>query len=146
MTLLLGEADAAGRQREQAVRAVTQKRNLQKLVQKLVDDTRARVTALEIKVEAARQCGQEDEARRMLREKQKYEQTLIATLNSFEQASRTTEAVKAAIRREEERIRQETWKNGQLPNGVEPGQVTGFLLAVFLLVAITFCLLIWLKA
>ncbi len=91
----------------------------------------------------------------MLREKQEYEQTLMATLNSLEQASRTTQEVKAAIRREEERIRQETrnvlslkaeWKNSLLPNGVEPSQVTGFFIAVFLLVAITFCLLIWLKA
>lgn len=142
--------DMEGRRlRERAVLAITQKHNLQKLM----TNTRARVSALEAQAELARQCGQE-EARRLLNEKQKCEQALAATLNSFEQALQTSEDFKAALRREEERIRRFStesfllrtqWKNSQrLLKGAGPKQVVGFLVALFLLLVAMLCRLIWL--
>jgi phage shock protein A len=67
--------------------------------------------------------GDRDLALQLLKEKQGYEQTLQMTRVQLEQAIETSEAVKKAIKSEEERIRQKTaealalkaqWKNAQI--------------------------------
>jgi phage shock protein A len=107
------------RNRERAVQAITQKNNLQQMV----DDTQKRVDNLQAKAELALKRGDRDLALQLLKEKQHYETTLTATTASLAQAVETSEAVKNAIRREEERIRQKTaealalkaqWKNSQI--------------------------------
>ena len=107
------------RNRERAVQAITQKNNLQQMV----DDTQKRVDNLQAKAELALKRGDRDLALQLLKERQQYETTLDATQASLAQAIETSEAVKNAIRREEERIRQKTaealalkaqWKNSQI--------------------------------
>src|SRR5688572_19695532 len=111
------------RNRERAVQAITQKNNLQQMV----DDTQKRVDNLQAKAELALKRGDRDLALQLLTEKQQYDATLTATKASLAQAIETVEAVKVAIRREEERIRQKTaealalkaqWKNSQIQNAM----------------------------
>jgi len=105
--------------RERAVQAITQKNNLQQMV----NDTQKTVDNLQAKAEMALKRGDRDLALQLLKEKQNYEQTLQMTRAQLEQAIETSEAVKAAIKREEEKIRQKTaealalkaqWKNSQI--------------------------------
>jgi len=105
--------------RERAVQAITQKNNLQQMV----NDTQKTVDNLQAKAEMALKRGDRDLALQLLKEKQNYEQTLQMTRTQLEQAIETSEAVKAAIKREEEKIRQKTaealalkaqWKNSQI--------------------------------
>lgn len=107
------------RNRERAVQAITQKNNLQQMV----DDTNKRVIDLQTKAELALKRGDRDLALQLLKEKQHYEGTLTNLQTSLAQAVETVESVKTAIRREEERIRQRTaealalkaqWKNSQI--------------------------------
>ena len=107
------------RNRERAVQAITQKNNLQQMV----DDTQKRVDSLQQRAEVALKRGDRELALQLLKEKQHYETTLTATQASLAQAIETSESVKTAIRREEERIRQKTaealalkaqWKNSQI--------------------------------
>ncbi len=111
------------RNRERAVQAITQKNNLQQMV----DDTQKRVDNLQAKAELALKRGDRDLALQLLKERQQYETTLAATQASLAQAIETSEAVKNAIRREEETIRQKTaealalkaqWKNSQIQNAM----------------------------
>jgi len=111
------------RNRERAVQAITQKNNLQQMV----DDTQKRVDNLQAKAELALKRGDRELALQLLREKQQYETTLTATRESLAQAVETVESVKVAIRREEERIRTKTaealalkaqWKNSQIQNAM----------------------------
>jgi phage shock protein A len=105
--------------RERAVQAITQKNNLQQMV----DDTQKKVDMLQAKAELALKRGDRDLALQLLKEKASYETTLQMTRTQLEQAIETSEAVKAAIKAEEERIRQKTaealalkaqWKNSQI--------------------------------
>ncbi|GAB4454075.1 MAG: PspA/IM30 family protein [Armatimonadaceae bacterium] len=105
--------------RERAVQAITQKNNLQQMV----DDLQKKVDTLQSKAELALKRGDRDLALQLLKEKQGYEQTLQMTRTQLEQAIETSEAVKKAIKHEEERIRQKTaealalkaqWKNAQI--------------------------------
>jgi phage shock protein A len=105
--------------RERAVQAITQKNNLQQMV----DDTQKKVDMLQAKAEFALKKGDRDLALQLLKEKQSYDQTLQMTRTQLEQAIETAEAVKTAIKTEEERIRQKTaealalkaqWKNSQI--------------------------------
>jgi len=107
------------RNRERAVQAITQKNNLQQMV----DDTQKRVTNLQTKAELALKRGDRELALQLLKEKQQYEGTLTNLHSSLAQAQETVESVKVAIRREEERIREKTaqalalkaqWKNSQI--------------------------------
>lgn len=109
--------------RERAVQAITQKNNLQQMV----DDTQKRVNDLQSKAELALKRGDRDLALQLLKEKQQYETTLTTTKASLAQALETVESVKTAIRREEERIRTKTaealalraqWKNSQIQNAM----------------------------
>jgi len=105
--------------RERAVQAITQKNNLQQMV----DDTQKRVDMLQSKAESALKRGDRELALQLLKEKQQYEVTLNTTKESLTAAIETAEAVKVAIKREEEKIRQKTaealalkaqWKNSQI--------------------------------
>ena len=107
------------RNRERAVQAITQKNNLQQMV----DDTQKRVDNLQVKAELALKRGDRDLAKQLLTEKQQYLTTLEMTRGSLTQAQETVDAVKTAIKREEERIRQKTaealamkaqWKSSQI--------------------------------
>ncbi|MDX1933085.1 MAG: PspA/IM30 family protein [Capsulimonadales bacterium] len=105
--------------RERAVQAITQKNNLQQMV----NDLQKTVDNLQAKAELALKRGDRELALNLLKEKQSYEQSLTMTRSQLEQAIETSEQVKAAIKREEERIRQKTaealalkaqWKNSQI--------------------------------
>ncbi len=111
--------EAQAKNRERAVQAITQKNNLQALV----DQTQKMVDNLQAKAELALKNGDRDLARQLLVEKGQYDATLQSTKASLQQALETTEAVKVAMRREEERIRAKTaqalsmkaqWKQAQI--------------------------------
>jgi phage shock protein A len=111
--------DAQAKNRERAVQAITQKNQLQALV----DSTQKTVDNLGAKAELALKNGDRDLARQLLVEKGQYETTLTSTRASLQQALEVTEAVKTAMRREEERIRAKTaqalsmkaqWKQAQI--------------------------------
>jgi len=122
--LLLNQAQTEMRElhaknRERAVQAITQKNNLQQIV----DDTQKRVDMLQQKAESALKRGDRELALQLLKEKQQFEVTLTATKENLAQAIDTSEQVKVAIKREEEKIRQKTaealalkaqWKNSQI--------------------------------
>jgi len=82
---------------------------------------------LQAKAELALKNGDRDLARQLLIEKGQYDGTLESTKVSLQQALETTEAVKTAMRREEERIRAKTaqtlsmkaqWKQAQIENSM----------------------------
>ena len=115
--------EAQAKNRERAVQAITQKNNLQALV----DQTQKMVNNLQAKAEMALKNGDRDLARQLLIEKAQYDGTLESTKVSLQQALETTEAVKTAMRREEERIRAKTaqalsmkaqWKQAQIENSM----------------------------
>ena len=108
---------AANRQR--AVTAITQKNNLKALL----DEQQKRVDVLQAQAEMAVKKGDRDLARRILREKMTCEETITQTKTSYDQAVEASEAVKVAIRRQEETVRQRTaeslakraqWKQAQI--------------------------------
>ena len=90
--------EAQAKNRERAVAAITQKNNLQALA----DQTQKMVTRLTERSEAAEDA---EAIKNLLLERDKYQQTLIGVQASLAAAIETTEAVKIAMRREEERIR-----------------------------------------
>lgn len=108
---------AANRQR--AVTAITQKNNLKAML----DEQTKRVATLEAQAEMAVKKGDRDLARRILREKLTFEGAIEGTRASYEQAVQASEAIKVAIRRQEEAVRQRTaealarraqWKQSQI--------------------------------
>jgi len=111
--------EAQRQNRERAIQAITQKNNLQALV----DQTQKTVDNLQAKAEIALKNGDRDLARQLLVEKGQYETTLASTTQSLESAKQSIDAIKTAIRREEERIRAKTaealslkaqWKQSQI--------------------------------
>jgi phage shock protein A len=105
--------------RERAVQAITQKNNLQQMVQ----DTQRKVETLRAKAVEEEQRGKHGMATQLRVEADRYAETLEMTRHQLEQAIETAEAVKAAIKAEEERIRQKTaealalraqWKSVQI--------------------------------
>lgn len=108
---------AANRQR--AVTAITQKNNLKSLL----DEQERRIAQLDAQAEMAVKKGDRDLARRVLREKLTFAATLEGTRASYDQAVEASEAIKVAIRRQEETVRQRTaealakraqWKQAQI--------------------------------
>ncbi|MEP0767139.1 MAG: PspA/IM30 family protein [Fimbriimonadia bacterium] len=87
--------------RERAIQAITQKNNLQHLV----DDHTRRIAALQANAEQALRQGNRDLARQLLREKAHLEQTLEGLKASLAQATETVEAIKVAMRRQEEQVK-----------------------------------------
>ena len=86
--------------RERAVQAITQKNNLQQMV----DDTQKRVANLQSKAELALKRGDRDLALQLLKEKQQYESTLGNLQPSLSQAQKTAQAL--ALKAQ--------WKNSQI--------------------------------
>jgi len=108
---------AANRQR--AVTAITQKNNLKAML----DEQQKRVDTLQAQAEMAVKNGDRDLARRILSEKMTFEETMNQTKTSYDQAVEASEAIKVAIRRQEETVRQRTaealakkaqWKQAQI--------------------------------
>ena len=105
--------------RERAVQAITQKNNLQNLV-----DQEEKITRnLEAKATLALQQGNRELARQLLREKGMHESTLNQLRTSLKQAEETSEAVKTAIRREEERFRVKTAEALALKANMKQAQI-----------------------
>jgi phage shock protein A len=105
--------------RQRAVTAITQKNNLKALL----DEQERRIAQLDAQAEMAVKKGDRDLARRVLREKLTFQQTLEGTRASYDQAVQAAEAIKVAIRRQEETVRQRTaealakraqWKQAQI--------------------------------
>lgn len=105
--------------RQKAVTAITQKNNLKAML----DEQEKKVAQLQAQAEVAVKKGERDLARRILREKLTYEETMTQTRASYEQAVEASEAIKVAIRRQEETVRQRTaealakraqWKQAQI--------------------------------
>ena len=108
---------AANRQR--AVTAITQKNNLKAML----DEQEKRVSQLDAQAQMAVTKGDRDLARRILREKLTFQETIGGTRASYDQAVQASEAVKVAIRRQEQQVRQRTaealakkaqWKQAQI--------------------------------
>lgn len=115
--------ESQAKNRERAVQAITAKNNLQAEV----DKTQKMVDNLQAKAELALKGGDRDLARQLLVEKGQYETALTSLKASLQQALDTTEAVKTAMRREEDRIRSKTaqalamkaqWKQAQIENSM----------------------------
>jgi len=96
--------EAQAKNRERMVQVITQKNNLQALM----DQTQKTVADLEERTELARQKGNTDRADALLAERDKYQSTLTQVQASLTSAVATSEAVKTAMRREEESIRART--------------------------------------
>ena len=105
--------------RQRAITALTQKNNLRSLL----DEQEKRIAQLEAQAETAVKNGDRDLARRVLREKLTFQETIGGTRGSYEQAVQASEAIKVAIRRQEEHVRQRTaeslakraqWKQAQI--------------------------------
>ncbi len=105
--------------RQRAISALTQKNNLKSLL----DEQEKRITQLEAQAEMAVKNGDRDLARRVLREKLTFQETIAGTRVSYDQAVEASEAIKVAIRRQEEQVRQRTaealarkaqWKQAQI--------------------------------
>jgi phage shock protein A len=118
------------RNRERAVQAITQKNNLQQMV----DDLQKKVDTLQAKAELALKRGDRDVALQLLKEKQGYEVSLGSTRQSLEKAVETAEVVKQHIQTEQAEIRKKTaealalksqWKSAQIQNEIEK-QLSGF--------------------
>ena len=96
--------EAQAKNRERAVQAITQKNNLQALA----DQTQKMVDSLGAKEDKARAEGDAERTSDLLTEREKYLETQAGLEASLQNAIQTTEAVKIAMRREEERIRAKT--------------------------------------
>lgn len=112
------------RNRERAVSAITQKNNLQSMV----DELEKQISNLQAKAEFALKKGERDLAMQLLTEKQTIESSLGSTKDALIQAIETSEQVKEHIKREEEMIRRKTvealqlkaqWKSAQIQNEME---------------------------
>ena len=96
--------EAQAKNRERAVSAITQKNNLQALVEQM----QKMVARLEEQAKTARQEGDMEREQDLLAEHGQSLLTLMQTQASLKAAIETTEAVKAAMRREEEGVRAKT--------------------------------------
>ena len=92
------------RNRERAVQVITQKNNLQALVAQM----ERMVARLEEQAQAAGQAGDAEREQALLAERSQSLLTLAQTQASLQGAIEMTEAVKTAMRREEEAIRART--------------------------------------
>jgi len=99
-----GMREVQAKNRERMVQVITQKNNLQALV----DQTQKIVADLEERAEFARHKGDADRADALLAERDKYQSTLTQMQASLTSAIKTTEAVKAAMRQQEDDVRART--------------------------------------
>jgi len=117
-------AEAHSKNRERAIQAITQKNNLQAMVEK----EQSECNRLEKLAETALKQGNRDLARQLLQEKMSHQQALTGLQTSLTSAQQTVDQVKIAIQREDEVIRQRTaqalalkakWKQAQIQNAIQ---------------------------
>lgn len=96
--------EAQAKNRSRAVEAITQKNNLQALA----DQTQKMVNNLRAKAQKAREEGDVGLERQLTVEQERYERSLEKMTTGLQSAIEATEAVKIAIRQEEESIRTRT--------------------------------------
>ncbi|MFN8140671.1 MAG: PspA/IM30 family protein [Fimbriimonadales bacterium] len=90
--------------KEKAVQAITQRNNLQYMV----DENERKCAQLDNQAATALKQGNRDLARQFLREKANYQTSLESLKGSLSQANETVQMVKVAIRRQEEEVRKRT--------------------------------------
>lgn len=109
--------------REKAVQAITQKNRLQGMY----DDAVKRSTQLESQATMALKQGNRELARQFIREKTNNDATIATLQGSLAQATQSVDAVKLAIKRQEEEVRKKTaealamkaqWKQAQIQNSI----------------------------
>lgn len=93
--------EAQAKNRERAVQAITQKNHLQALA----DQTEKRVSRLTEQIEGPALGEDAANQQSLLRERRKHQESLTEIQAALASAVETAEAVKTAMRREEERIR-----------------------------------------
>jgi len=141
------------RLREHAVQEIT-RRNA---IQQMAADTRTRLEELLAQADLAEACGNHALSRRLLKLREGLAAALAAIEQSLMEAEQTVAAVKEAIRREEERLRQETadrlnlmaaWRHAHVEN-IAPDRAIldqalrwafGTLLALIVLLALALAL------
>lgn len=115
--------ETLARNRERAIQAITQKNLLQAEVEKIEKVVRD----LDKKAELALKQGNRDLALQIVREKKAQEGALGTMRQSLEQAAQTVEAIKTAMRRQEEEVRVRTaqalamkarWKQAQIQTAI----------------------------
>jgi phage shock protein A len=115
--------ETLARNRERAIQAITQKNLLQAEVEKIEKVVRD----LDKKAELALKQGNRDLALQIVREKKAQESALGTMRQSLEQAAQTVEAIKTAMRRQEEEVRVRTaqalamkarWKQAQIQTAI----------------------------
>lgn len=109
--------------REKAVQAITQKNRLQNML----DESERKSAQLENQAATALKQGNRELAREFLREKATVDATMETLRASLAQAIETVDAVKIAIKRQEEEVRRKTaealamkaqWKQAQIQSSI----------------------------
>jgi phage shock protein A len=109
--------------RERAVQAITQKNRLQAML----EERRKQSTELESKAVMALKQGNRELARQFIREKAGNDQVITSLQASYDQAAQSVDAVKIAVKRQEEEVRRKTaealamkaqWKQAQIQNSI----------------------------
>lgn len=109
--------------REKAVQAITQKNRLEGML----NDAKKKSANLEAQATMALKNGNRDLARQFIREKATNDSILGNLQTSYEQAVLAVDAVKIAIKRQEEEVRKKTaealaakaqWKQAQIQNSI----------------------------
>src|SRR6185369_2234016 len=109
--------------REKAVQAITQKNRLQMML----EDARKKSAQLESQATMALKQGNRELARQFIREKANNDAVMTQLEGSYQQALQAVEAVKVAIKRQEEEVRKKTaealamkaqWKQAQIQNSI----------------------------
>lgn len=109
--------------REKAVQAITQKNKLQGMLA----EAKKKSAQLEQQAVMALKQGDRDLARNFLREKSNNDSVMAQLEGSYQQALQAVDAVKLAIRRQEEEVRRKTaealamkaqWKQAQIQNSI----------------------------
>jgi phage shock protein A len=109
--------------REKAVQAITQKNRLQGMM----EEAKKKSAQLESQATMALKQGNRDLARQFIREKANNDAVMTQLEASYNQALQSVEAVKLAIKRQEEEVRKKTaealamkaqWKQAQIQNSI----------------------------
>ena len=109
--------------REKAVQAITQKNRLQMML----EDARKKSAQLESQATMALKQDNRDLARQFIREKANNDAVIAQLEGSYNQALQAVDAVKLAIKRQEEEVRKKTaealamkaqWKQAQIQNSI----------------------------
>lgn len=109
--------------RERAIQAITQRNELEKLL----NQQRADSANFEKQAELALKQGNRDLALQLIREKQSRDANIENLQKTYEQACQSVEAVKVAIERQQEEVRKKTaealalkaqWKQAQIQNSI----------------------------